>query len=165
MADSSSKPGERPARVEEEEEEERLFLRALDDLKVAPDKDARVPVPEKEAGVRRLKSSKSRGLEPQDRLDLHGKRVEEALWRLREFVVGCALRRLRHVLVVTGKGLHSEGGTGVLKKAVEGWILDQGRRYIRAYSEASRRHGGSGAFLLYLRTGRSTGLAGDREGA
>jgi DNA-nicking Smr family endonuclease len=123
-------------------------------MQAAPDKDRISPRKPASRGVRRVKPTKGHGWVAQDRLDLHGKKVEEGLWLLNEFIVGCALRRLRQVLVVTGKGLHSEQGVGVMKQAVEQWILGSGRVYVRTYSDAPRQAGGSGAIVLNLRLGR-----------
>ncbi len=134
-----------------EAEERQLFLQALENLEAVPDKDRpsmRGAGPHK---VKKNKPSKNRQFNIQDRLDLHGKNAEEALWRLHQFVVGCSVRRVRNVLVVTGKGLHSKQGMGVLKQATESWILGAGRAYVESYSEAPRRHGGSGALILQLR--------------
>ncbi len=55
------------------------------------------------------------------------------------------------MIVVTGKGLRSERGVPVLKQTVERWLRRSGKHQVRAFSEAPRALGGSGAFLLYLR--------------
>lgn len=157
MGDSSNgRRGKPPAQDElaSDQEESQIFLHAVRQMSPVPDKDRTSPVKPTSRGVRRVKPTKGRGWTAQDRLDLHGKKVEEGLWLLNEFIVGCALRRLRQVIVVTGKGLHSKQGVGVMKQAVERWILGSGQVYVRTFSDAPRQAGGSGAIVLNLRVGR-----------
>lgn len=136
--------------------ESALFRQAMEELDIAPDKDgaARQKTPHREAGLRRVKAPREPA--PVDAsLDLHGFTVEQAQQTLERFLRDAATAHKqapKHtVLVITGKGHHSEGGVGKLRRAVEQWVQQRGKRWVKAYSEASRAQGGRGAFVLTLR--------------
>jgi DNA-nicking Smr family endonuclease len=94
------------------------------------------------------------------RLDLHGMRQREAHSALRRFLLACAARGDRHVLVITGKGLENgrdylAEDRGVLRRLVPLWLGEaELRGVVVSYTEASTRHGGGGALYLRLRKGR-----------
>jgi DNA-nicking Smr family endonuclease len=109
-----------------------------------------------------------RGLiEPQARLDLHGLTERDAHRALLTFLRGARSRKLRLVLVVTGKG-RTPGSNlgdeamfdlgldmsmrGVLRMMTPRWLKEPGiAELIADMREAHRRHGGSGALYVYLR--------------
>lgn len=82
-------------------------------------------------------------------LDLHGHTQASALSVLDAFV-----RRQRHhgarcVLVITGKG---RGGEGILRRRFVEWLeTPSTRAQVAAYAVAHQKHGGEGAFYLFLR--------------
>jgi len=88
-------------------------------------------------------------MNPQATVDLHGANVVEALERVDRFLEESKARGLQKVLVVHGKGLHSQNGGAILRDAV--------RRHIRNHHLSgetgvpSREHGGDGAFWVILR--------------
>jgi DNA-nicking Smr family endonuclease len=105
-------------------------------------------------------------LEPQARLDLHGLTERDAHRALITFVRGACSRKLRLVLIVTGKGGSGQGQAdefpfdlgldmsmrGVLRKMTPRWLREPGlAELIVDVREAHRRHGGSGALYVYLR--------------
>ncbi|HEY7646906.1 MAG TPA: Smr/MutS family protein [Hyphomicrobiales bacterium] len=107
----------------------------------------------------------ARDAEPIDaRLDLHGMRQREAHSVLRRFLLACAARGDRHVLVITGKGTRAElengrdylaEDRGVLRRLVPQWLGEaELRGLVVSYTEAGTRHGGGGALYLRLRKGR-----------
>ena len=126
-----------------------LFLAALEQMPV-PAEEEETTSSEAEA-LRKLKRSRQASLKVEESLDLHGMRVEEALDALNTFVIRAFTHNHKTLMVVTGKGKHSPGGQSRMRPAVERWILGKGKRFIRAYAEAPRAHGGRGAFVLYLR--------------
>ncbi len=132
-----------------EEADRRLFEQAMRDLGpgAGGGPAGRRPPPPR---PRRLKTRPKR-LRVDDQIDLHGLKGEPAMRRLGYFVEQASSSGLRTVLVITGKGHHSPGGRGVLKRRVEEWIVRRGRPRVRAWSEAPARLGGRGAFVLYLR--------------
>jgi len=84
----------------------------------------------------------------QDELDLHGLTQDEALHSLRMFLRESRLEGLRKVLVIHGKGLHSESGRAVLREAVRQALMKD--RNVAAWGEAQRHKGGSGAAWVWL---------------
>lgn len=133
-------------------EDQALFAQAMAALERVPDKDARTrPRAVKPQAPRRGRPPKAREVTVEDRLDLHRERQDRALERLRDFLVAAAVRRLGTVLVVTGKGYHSADGQGVLRQAVESWLIRFGTPWVAHFSAAPRELGGRGAWLLELR--------------
>lgn len=95
--------------------------------------------------------SSPRALRPQAVLDLHGATREEALDRLYRFFEDSAAAGLRKVLVIHGKGHHSQKGA-VLKETVRRFIEQSPR--AGAWGEAERRDGGKGAVWVMVRAAR-----------
>ncbi len=99
--------------------------------------------------MRRLR----RGELPIDaRLDLHGKRSDEARDALEAFLADRRRRRDRTVLVIHGRGDHSPAGIGVLRGEIAAW-LSQGRssQHVAAFATSREEDGGSGALYVLLR--------------
>jgi len=85
------------------------------------------------------------------RIDLHGLTQSEAHGLLLGFLQRAHLRRLRHVLVITGKG-SSLGSDGVLRHAVPMWFATPSFRvFVNGYEDAARNHGGTGAIYVRMR--------------
>lgn len=81
-------------------------------------------------------------LEPiQAEIDLHQMTREEARSALMSFLDEAKAKNYKRVRVITGKGLHSVSGKGVLKKYVEGILEREGIKY----RDAKLYEGGSGA--------------------
>jgi DNA-nicking Smr family endonuclease len=58
----------------------------------------------------------------------------------------------RAVIVVTGKGRYPAPGHGVLKRALPDWLAEANLRgLIAGYAAAHRRHGGDGAYYVFLK--------------
>lgn len=107
-------------------------------------------------------SRMSRGkLSPQARIDLHGLTLAAAHPQLIGFVLGAQARGLRLLLVITGKGRRPSddgpvpGRNGILRHQVPLWLMQAplGPAVLQV-TEAHFRHGGSGAFYVYLRRPR-----------
>lgn len=86
--------------------------------------------------------------EPQASLDLHGMTSREAEQALERFVLECRLRGLRKVLIVHGKGHHSQGEP-VLQGVVRRYL--EKSPYTGAFGPADRSHGGRGATWVVVR--------------
>ena len=116
---------------------------------------AAAPVAMDRKAHRRLMRGK---LSPEARIDLHGMTLADAHPALLRFVADAHARGLRLVLVITGKGkARDDDGpiptrVGVLRHQVPQW-LSAGplRPLVLQVAEAHQRHGGSGAFYVYLR--------------
>lgn len=100
-------------------------------------------------------------LEPEARIDLHGMTLDEAHPALTGFILQSAAMGRRLVLVITGKGrTGGEEGPiprrrGVLKHQVPQWLrMAPVGPCVLQVSEAHIRHGGAGAYYVYLRRRR-----------
>jgi len=86
-------------------------------------------------------------------LDLHGETVERGIARLRAFLSEANRIGRRCVLLVHGKGTHSEHGAP-LREAVLGQLLGECSGYVHALSTAAPADGGEGATYVMMRGGR-----------
>jgi DNA-nicking Smr family endonuclease len=100
----------------------------------------------------------SRGkLSPDATLDLHGMTLAEAHPELLHFVLSSYSAGLRLLLVITGKGKQkSESGptqrAGVLRHQTPSWLrLPPLGAVVLQVTQAHLRHGGAGAFYVYLK--------------
>jgi DNA-nicking Smr family endonuclease len=86
------------------------------------------------------------------RLDLHGMTQDDAHAALDRFVRQCWKDGRRMLLVITGKG---SGGEGVLRRGVPRWLAsgEHAARILKV-DAAQPRHGGGGAFYVFLRRQR-----------
>lgn len=100
-------------------------------------------------------------LAPEARIDLHGLTVAEAHPRLNGFIVDAYAAGLRLVLVITGKGRNAADHgpipqrQGILKHQVPHWLtMPPIGPLVLQITEAHLRHGGAGAYYVYLRRTR-----------
>jgi DNA-nicking Smr family endonuclease len=92
-----------------------------------------------------------RGVVPEATLDLHGHRAAEAERAVVRFVRRQHNRGARRVCVVHGKGLHSDGGVGVLRDRVVHALTEGGAApVVKAFATAPPHLGGSGALMVEL---------------
>ena len=104
----------------------------------------------------------SRGkLVPDARIDLHGMTLAQAHSALTGFILRAHARGVRLVLVITGKGkrMADDGPIprrpGALKQDVPQWLrMAPLGPLVLEVREAHARHGGSGAYYVYLRRPR-----------
>ncbi len=126
-----------------------VFLEAVGRL----DKTFRDALPEAAAAPRarprRIRQLERGALRPDGELDLHGLHRDEALRKTRTFLAHAVRQGWEVVIIVTGKGLHSNEGP-VLRQAVER-LLDTVRELVLEWGEAPRRYGGGGALAVFLR--------------
>ncbi|AJE44914.1 Smr/MutS family protein [Celeribacter indicus] len=97
-------------------------------------------------------------LAPEARIDLHGMTLAQAHPALTGFILKSWAMDRRLVLVITGKGKHrdDEGPIpvrkGVLKHQVPHWLHSSPlREAVLQVTEAHLKHGGAGAYYVYLR--------------
>lgn len=100
-------------------------------------------------------------LDPEGRIDLHGMTLDQAHPALTRFILSAQASGKRLVLVITGKGKKSdESGPiprprGVIRREVPLWLAAPPlAQAVLQISPAHLRHGGSGAFYVYLRRNR-----------
>lgn len=97
-------------------------------------------------------------LAPEARLDLHGMTLAAAHPELVRFILSCHADGKRLVLVITGKG-RGDGGPlptrpGALRHQVPHWLhMPPLAPVIQQVTAAHYRHGGEGAYYVYLRRG------------
>lgn len=123
-----------------------------------PDSLARAPVKMDKKAFGRLKRGK---LVPEGKIDLHGKTLDQAHPALTRFVLGAHASGKRLVLVVTGKGKERDDGgpipvrLGVLRHNVPQWLSAPPlAQVVLQVTEAHLKHGGGGAYYVYLRRNR-----------
>lgn len=82
-------------------------------------------------------------------LDLHGHTQVSGRVILLQFVAWHRSQGETSVLVITGKG---RDGEGVLKRRFLEWIAEPDlRTHVSGYARANQKHGGDGAFYLFLK--------------
>lgn len=80
-------------------------------------------------------------------LDLHGMNTEEAKIAVEQFLIQCLQRQVRVVLIIHGKGHHSQGP--VLKNKLNHWL--RATKSILAFCSAAPEHGSRGAIYVLLK--------------
>jgi len=94
-------------------------------------------------------------------IDLHGYTLDQANKKIEDFINQNFLARTKKLIVVTGKGLHSENDKNpyvsrdlsILKHSVPEYIKNNKNLMNKIYEfgEAKIEDGGSGAFYIYLK--------------
>ena len=94
-------------------------------------------------------------------LDLHGLTLDEANIKVENFINDCFDRKVSKVIIVTGKGLHSQNDKdpyisekfGILKNSVPDFIKNNSSLMakIKSITSAEISDGGSGAFYVFLK--------------
>ena len=97
-------------------------------------------------------------------LDLHGYTLEEANKKVEEFINNSYLNNVKKLIIVTGKGLHSNNyenpyvskDLSILKYSVPEYITKNNSlmKKIIEIKEANIKDGGSGSFYIYLKNNR-----------
>ena len=145
------KKGREEVKSRVDDEEQRIFLRALEALKLDVRFDEELPDEKlRPAAVNRLRQVRRGGIRIDLQLDLHGLTRAEALENLDRFVKGAYNRGQKGVLVITGKGNNS-AGEPVLRGAGAGWLREHGKGMISEFVQAPNEMGGSGAFVVFLK--------------
>jgi DNA-nicking Smr family endonuclease len=97
-------------------------------------------------------------LQPEARIDLHGMTLAEAHPELIRFILNAQSQGLRLVLVITGKGKRRDDTgpipqrVGALRHQVPHWLhLPPLGPAVLQVTEAHLKHGGGGAYYVYLR--------------
>ncbi len=131
--------------------EQDVFLAAMETLNVSfsdsysTDEVLPSPTP------RRMKQLHRGALVPEATLDLHGFARQDVEEKLTSFIANARYHGWQVLLVITGKGLHSPEGEGVLRSAVEDLLQRGGNDQVVEWGRAPRQYGGDGAIVLFLR--------------
>tara|TARA_B100001115_G_C15772558_1_gene379253 strand:+ start:380 stop:802 length:423 start_codon:yes stop_codon:yes gene_type:complete len=99
-------------------------------------------------------------------IDLHGYTLDEANKKIEEFINKSFSENVYKLIIVTGKGLHSENekdpfvskDLGILKYSVPEFISNNKdlTSKIKEITDAKIEDGGAGAFYIYLKRNKST---------
>ena len=99
-------------------------------------------------------------------IDLHGYTLDEANKKIREFINKSFSENVNKLIIVTGKGLHSENekdpyvskDLGILKYSVPEFITNDKdlMSKINEITDAKIEDGGGGAFYIYLKKNKTT---------
>ena len=94
-------------------------------------------------------------------IDLHGYNLDEANKTIEDFISKAFSENINKLIVVTGKGLHSENekdpyvskDLGILKYSVPEFITNNANlmNMINEITDAKIEDGGSGAFYIFLK--------------
>lgn len=110
-----------------------------------------VTLPHDRSGERRVRRGR---VEIDATLDLHGMTSTAAVHQLVDFVTRCVRQHHRRVLVITGKGGYAADGgyAGILHRSLPLWLERPDiAPLLTGYAPAHTRHGGAGAWYLFLR--------------
>ena len=107
-----------------------------------------------------FKNRKNRNLKVRS-IDLHGYTLDEANKTIEDFIKQAFSENLNKLIIVTGKGLHSENekdpyvsrDLGILKYSVPEFITNNASlmNMINEITDAEIDDGGGGAFYIYLK--------------
>lgn len=132
--------------------------RTHDVMRPLVDRLAAAPVNMDNKSFGKMKRGK---LKPEARIDLHGMTMAEAHPELVAFILGSQSMGRRLVLVITGKGKDRDDGgpiptrQGILRHQVPQWLaLPPMSQAILQVTPAHLKHGGHGAYYVYLRRSR-----------
>ena len=94
-------------------------------------------------------------------IDLHGYTLIEANKKIEKLIIESYVEKIKKIIVVTGKGLHSQNeknpyvskDLSILKYSIPEFIKNNPSliKLINKIEEASVEDGGSGAFYIYLK--------------
>ena len=98
-------------------------------------------------------------------IDLHGYTLDEANKKIEEFINKSFSENVNKLIIVTGKGIHSENekdpyiskDLGILKYSVPEFILNNNSlmNMINEITDAKIEDGGEGAFYIFLKKNKS----------
>ncbi len=99
-------------------------------------------------------------------IDLHGYTLDEANKKIEEFINKSFSENVNKLIIVTGKGIHSENekdpyiskDLGILKYSVPEFIINNKdlTSKINEITDAKLEDGGAGAFYIYLKRNKFT---------
>ncbi len=92
---------------------------------------------------------KKRRFKPDSVLDLHGYSLYSARSILNKYIINCYEKKMRHILIITGKGQNNKG---VLKEKLPILLSDKSlNKYLIDFDVAPKHFGGEGALLIRIR--------------
>lgn len=110
--------------------------------------------PAERSGEKRVRRGR---IDPAGRLDLHGMTQIQARAALARFLTRLREHGERCALVITGKGdprarAYGQDAPGVLRRRLPEWLAEHDlAAIVTGFAPAHRRHGGDGAWYVFLR--------------
>ena len=111
-----------------------------------------------------LKNQKNKNLKIRS-IDLHGYTLDEANKTIEDFISKAFSENINKLIIVTGKGLHSENekdpyvskDLGILKYSVPEFIINNTSlmSMINKITDSKKEDGGGGAFYIFLKKNKS----------
>jgi len=99
-----------------------------------------------------MRSRKRGSAQIEKSLDLHGFRTEEAEKKIRATIKICSKTGVKKLIIIHGKGHHSDPFEGpILKGVVESMLANELRDSIRDFNPAPLNRGGAGATVVTIR--------------
>ena len=105
--------------------------------------------------------NKSTNRKKRFRFDLHGYTLDEANKKVKEIIEHCVKNKIRELLLITGKGIHSKSDNdtytskelGKLKYSVPEFIKTniELNKFIVSINDAEKKDGGEGAIIIKLK--------------
>ena len=124
-----------------------LFLKS-DNLKKRKLSKNKIVI-KKEKSLNSFKNFRTKKIEPDISLDLHGYTLYSAKLLLQKFISNCYEKNIRNVLIITGKGQNNKGA---LKEEVPKWLSDKLlNKYVVNFNVAPTQFGGDGALLVRIK--------------
>ena len=121
--------------------------------------NSRTKLPDKDLNYKKEKNKKTRSI------DLHGYTLDEANKIIEDFINKAYKENINKLIVVTGKGLHSDNvqdpyvskDLGILKHSVPEFIKNNQNlmSLINEIKDAEIQDGGSGAFYIFLKKNKN----------
>lgn len=142
------------ALASDREARERLGALIAGDVRfdVQLERDGYVQALRQGASRKALAAVQSSAFGPDAQLDLHGLHAAEAASRVHDFVRGEHRRGARRLLIIVGKGNHSEAGISVLAPIARDALTRGGAApLVQAFASAHVTLGGRGALAILLR--------------
>ena len=95
------------------------------------------------------------------KFDLHGFTLDEANKKVKEIIEHCVKNKIRELLLITGKGIHSTSdqdayiskNLGKLKYSVPEFIKTNSEinKFIISINDAEKKDGGEGAIIIIMK--------------
>jgi DNA-nicking Smr family endonuclease len=97
---------------------------------------------------RTLKHHKSSIFKPDQVLDLHGFKIEDAYFEFRDFINYCCKKKLRTLKIIHGK-YSSKSSKNTIKNKIPSWLKSE--KGVLAFCYAKNNAGGEGVTLVLLK--------------
>ncbi len=96
-----------------------------------------------------LKLLKKKKIQIEAYIDLHGLNQIKAKEKVKNFIKNCFFHKIRHILIITGKGQNNKG---VLKIGAPKWLTEEDTsKFIIGFTTMPQKFGGEGAIYVKIK--------------